>query len=422
MNSRKSFFTVALIFLSQVIFCQTGYKPGYIITLSNDTIHGEIFYHASQKNHRSCEFRLNKDENAREYEPGEINGYRFNEGKYYISKRVPVYNDTLMVFVEYILKGQASFYYLTLNNETHYYIETHGHLAELSEPEKIKVVDAKMVIIKPKYYGVLHFLMSDGPTLNDEIEKTKLSHQSLIKLGQDYNQLTCNGQNCIVFERKINRVKFTIFPVAGYSVSLINFGDQLQDKSAKGVFAGFSSRLSGIIASDERFGMCLEGYLQYNKTLNLVPGKENYSGALLIYKDIWYYINRESEQVIGPTTIFTKKAKADLDLLTLKIPVIFDFRFGLGKAHYSIGAGPVLSFTLSQNKDFNYRPFTEEYGKSFPGFVYGGIAKTTFNYSLNNKLDVTCGISYDRMFNVSVPDQVLRARFRTVSISAGIRF
>jgi hypothetical protein len=421
MISRRAFFAVALIMLSQVIFCQTGFKPGYIITLSNDTVRGEIFYHDSQKNHKSCEFRLNVSENAREYAPREINGYRFDEGKYYVSKRVPVYNDTLLVFVEYILKGQASFYFLTLNNVTHYYIEAHGQLAELSEPEKVKIIDTRMAIMKPKYFGILHYLMADGPALTNEIEKTKLSHQSLIKLGQDYNQLTCNGQNCIVFERKINNVTFTIHPEIGYSVSLINFGDQLQDKSAGGIFAGFSSRLSGIIANDERFGMCLEGYLQYNKTLYLVPGKDNFNGTVLIYKDIWYYINRETEQVIGPTTIFTKKAKADLNLLTLKVPVIFDYRFGIKKTHFSVGLGPVVSFALSQNKDFNERDFTDKYEKSFPGFVFGAMAKTTFDFTINDKIAVLGGISYDKMVNSSM-DEILRMKFNTLSISAGIRF
>ena len=265
-TGRLWLFLIAFL-LTQTLSSQTGYKPGYIITLSNDTINGEIFFFSSQKNHKICRFRLSENEKKVEYSPEEIKGYRFDEGKYYISKKVPVNKDTLMLFIEFIIKGKASFYYATLNNENHYYIETPEVFTELSEPEVTVAIGEKIVIKQPKYYGKLHYALSDCPEIIPEINKTRLNHTSLINLGKDYHRLTCSSGDCIVFEREIKPTSFTIGPFFGYSYSVINFGGRIWDQGVSGIFAGATANFTNILSNDERLTFSVKCYFHIIKHL-----------------------------------------------------------------------------------------------------------------------------------------------------------
>jgi hypothetical protein len=410
----------AILFTS-ILNGQTGYKPGYIITLSNDTLKGEIYFYSSQKNHKNCQFRANANEESREYAPGEINGYRFNDGKYYVSKRVPVEKDTLLLFIEFIMKGEASFYYLTLNNTSHYYIEIRDVFTELTEPEEIKIISKTMAISKPKYYGKLRYLLSDCPQLGGEIDNTKLNHESLIKLGEDYHKMTCSSGECIVFERKIKSSSFTFGPLVGYSISVLNFGNQIWDKSVSGYFAGLTANLSNIVSSDERISFGFDCYLQYNKTADLSTFSNDVSSEEVDYNGKSIYINNDYEDDLG-TFIRTKSLSADINLLTLKIPLFVTANFGARKLRYSIGLGPVCSFTLSQNNNFNYSRFSDRYGNSIPNLLYGGIARTTINFRINKGMAVNAGVSYDTMFNAGDVDEFTRLRFKSLSFRAGLIF
>ena len=395
-------------------YCQTGYKPGYILTLSNDTVRGEIYYHSGRKDFRECRFRLSAKERPTYYYPNEIKGYRLNEGKFFISKRIPVYTDTLLLFVEYMMQGQASFYYLSFNHQDHFYVEAHGELKELSELQKTAVINDKLVIKPPSYYGILHYLMADSPEVSPEIDKLTLSYESLLKLGRDYHESTCKTRDCIVFQQNVKKISISIAPEAGFAFSSINFGGNIRDDHVDGSFAGITARVSYIIPNYEKLTLNVGGYINYCKALNLI-GRD----ALVHYNGITYHINNEIEEVYGPTNIYTKNLRANLNLVIFKLPATVDFRFGTGRFHYTAGAGCVTYFTISQNKEFDYPYFKVDYGKSFPAFLIGGTAKATIEYGKRHLIEG--GVSYDSASSLQ-PNETTRLKYRALSLNMGFRF
>jgi hypothetical protein len=62
------------------------------------------------------------------YVPNDIMGYRFIDGKYYISSEIEFQGDTVKAFLEYIIKGEISFYFIRIQESDHYYIQKKGVL------------------------------------------------------------------------------------------------------------------------------------------------------------------------------------------------------------------------------------------------------------------------------------------------------
>ena len=84
-------YALVLLFLipSLQLLAQSNVREGYIITLQDDTIHGEIDFRTSAMNMKRCVFRKKGDTSFKTYLPGEISGYRFtSNGIYYVSKEV----------------------------------------------------------------------------------------------------------------------------------------------------------------------------------------------------------------------------------------------------------------------------------------------------------------------------------------------
>lgn len=120
----KLFILLLFCFISIVnLVAQENFKPGYIITNSNDTIKGFI----SQLNKDAftkCSFKKNLNEKSIDYLPGEIFAYRFqNDGKYFITKETTLSSGNKTIFLEYLIKGKANIYFMR-DNVDHYFIET----------------------------------------------------------------------------------------------------------------------------------------------------------------------------------------------------------------------------------------------------------------------------------------------------------
>ncbi|KPK79477.1 MAG: hypothetical protein AMS27_17980 [Bacteroides sp. SM23_62_1] len=123
--------------------CQADFRPGYIITLENDTIHGLIDFRGDMINAQICSFKKHKKAEKTNYKPFEIKAYRFTGDKYYISRYVKQTEETVPVFIEYLVDGIADlYYYRDTKNIDHYFIEKEDStLVELTNERKMIVVD-----------------------------------------------------------------------------------------------------------------------------------------------------------------------------------------------------------------------------------------------------------------------------------------
>lgn len=206
--SKKNLFFVRSYFLILVVVicfpcivhAQADFRPGYVIKNSGDTIYGTIDYRERLMS-TFCRFK-EKDQGVTDYLPGQIAAFRFIDSKYYVSREV---NGSL-VFLEYLIKGQVSIYHLRDKEGDHYFLDKKGEpLREMPYEEGLRQVDGKSVHYESKkHIGLLTYYMSDAPVLHQRIASMNgLNQDNLISLAEDYHHAVCEGEECVVYEKKL---------------------------------------------------------------------------------------------------------------------------------------------------------------------------------------------------------------------------
>ena len=127
------------IFLLTITSCfsQQNLMEGYVIELSNDTIYGYIDFRGDIYNSSKCVFFDQPGSESRIFYPGEIVAYRFPGSRYYISKSIKTISGDSTVFLEYLVNGITSLYYLKDNIGDHFFIERGNELYELTDRKSV---------------------------------------------------------------------------------------------------------------------------------------------------------------------------------------------------------------------------------------------------------------------------------------------
>ncbi|HUW07656.1 MAG TPA: hypothetical protein VMW01_15515 [Williamwhitmania sp.] len=197
---RRGLLILGFVFITGILAAQKNFRPGYVIKAAGDTLIGEIDYRGDLLMGKICGFKTNAAADEVTYTPADIVGYRFNDGKYYVSKEV----NGKMVFVEYLVKGYLNLYYLRDDNGDHYFLRKGDtDLVEIPYEEGIRVKDGKEYFYKStKHIGVLNYFTQEVPELQSRIASMRtLDHDNLKKLVENYNNKVGKDQACIVFEK-----------------------------------------------------------------------------------------------------------------------------------------------------------------------------------------------------------------------------
>jgi hypothetical protein len=218
---------IFIIFLVATVYSDgkaLDFKNGYVITLNNDTIYGEILNTNYCELSKNCTFReYNKSENIT-YLPTQLKGYRFIPGKYYVSKEIMVDSIPKIHFLEYLINAKLNFFFRQDKGLiNHYYAEndTSG-IRELIYINEIvhKKDEGLFKVEKKKYIGLLTVLTSDCISLQSNIENiNEPDHKKLIKFGTKYHDLICPEKACVIYEKKMPlKVKIEAFTVCNFSI------------------------------------------------------------------------------------------------------------------------------------------------------------------------------------------------------------
>ncbi len=215
-----------LLIVANILYAQTDYRPGYIISNNGDTVFGVIDYRSDTKLSRVCKFK-GFDNIINEYSPNDIFGFRFIDSKFYISREV----NNNKVFLEYLIKGKVSIYYLRDGSGDHYYIDKENEkLTELPYEEGIITVDNKQVYYASKQHlGYLSYYMQDAPGFKTRIQSVKEpNHQTLIHIAKEYHNAVCKDEQCIIYEKPAPYIK--LFPE--FSLGMVDYYNvpELNDK------------------------------------------------------------------------------------------------------------------------------------------------------------------------------------------------
>lgn len=221
----KPLLTLLFLCLFIAVKAQTNFLPGYIITNEGDTLKGLIDYRSDARNARKCEFKKNTEAPMQEFLPFSIQSYRFNDGKYYVSREVMVDGQPTPLFIEYLVNGISDLFYYNNGLSYHYFIEkADGKLFELTNEEKeIKLHGRTYLKASKLYIGALKYAFADARQLFPQLNNVKLDHESLINITKKYHDQVCDDYSCIVYEKQLPAVKFKLGASLALNSSVMQF-------------------------------------------------------------------------------------------------------------------------------------------------------------------------------------------------------
>jgi hypothetical protein len=274
--------------LSGLLFLESfsqNFLPGYIITNDNTIIDGLINYGDKRQNFNRCVFIKDESSDRITLLPGDIKGYRFTDGKYFLSMKADS-TASKSIFMEYLFDGIVDLYYCADNEGDHYYISKNGSsLSELRNDTRIIRSATQKAGISShysennltsyekeskEYIGTLKVFFQDSPAVMRTADNTSLNVNSLLKISQDYHTDVCPGEECIIYSKKETRLRISFGPFIGISFSNISFTKNTPAfwfdtyEPGNGIFYGAFINLSDPHTS-ERLSLQLEASIFHNK-------------------------------------------------------------------------------------------------------------------------------------------------------------
>ena len=181
-------------------YAQKNLREGIVITLSGDTLHGDIDYRTDAINAKQCVFYADGAIEAKTYLPGEISAYRFlDNGRYYVSRTVPT-DDNLFeqtLFLEYLVRGQMSVYYLpdAARGNLYFFENKEGKLAiARSTPRNASEWERRQVL------GDAYAMLTGGTKSQQMLWEKNLSPLNVTQLTAAYNNEVCPDGQCEIFK------------------------------------------------------------------------------------------------------------------------------------------------------------------------------------------------------------------------------
>nr|WP_319401527.1 hypothetical protein [uncultured Carboxylicivirga sp.] len=221
----KGIITTAIIIFFSILQlqAQSDLRNGYIITNNNDTIYGMIDYSWNRTNDKKCTFKKESNSETQVFIPNDIKSFRFIESKYYDSKNIEIDGVTNSVFLELLISGKVNLYYHKGLGK--YYLEKNEQLYELKNSTEVVSKNGYMYETeKREFVGVMTYLLQDA-NIQNYIDKAVLDHKSLIKIAKEYNKQMCSDEECIIYEKKVAKVKKTYGVVVGLNgLSVVQSG------------------------------------------------------------------------------------------------------------------------------------------------------------------------------------------------------
>lgn len=223
---KSFFFALSLLLFALDIGAQSDFKPGFIITLEEDTITGFVDYRNKDFNAGKCVFKNLKDGDEVKYYPRDIKAYGINGEKFYIARQIETDAINRIVFLEQLVDGKADLYFLPPKV---FFIETAERGFFILQNTKIKVMNDKWAeygqILKKyflkdgnEYIAILKISFQDKMEIMEEVNKVEFNQVDLIEITMKYHDLVCPEEKCIVYSKSKPRSDYFL----GFTIGMSN--------------------------------------------------------------------------------------------------------------------------------------------------------------------------------------------------------
>jgi len=404
LNSLKFSLLIFLILTALLKgIAQTDFREGYYITLENDTVFGLVDYRGEAKNSQVCIFKKEELSVPVKFEPTEIKGYRFIDGKFYISYQINTGNEEKTVFLEFLVNGITNLYfYRDLNNYMYFIEDKNGKLLLLSNEVITSNVEGKGEVQRNsnKYIGVLRATFADCKEIQPQLDNVSLGHKSLINITKSYHNYVCDTEECIVYEKKVPSAKIRFAPVLKTGVANLRF--------SKGIFSNYSFEPevyfgAGILVStvfpqiNEK--LSFEAELDFNM-YNFHGSYQVQNGSIMEYYDAYLDLKSLQPTISVKYTFPTGKIKP-----TVAIGGFADIFAGINQKVVTVKQHPDTVYTF---ESYDETPLTPA--------VFGGFVQLGCNYEIpNHTLFTNLKFCYS-----TNQDQGIKTIIQSVSFSVGI--
>ena len=249
-----------------------------------------------------CEFKAFHSDSIVRYSPEMIYGYRFVNGKYYISKTIELNSKKVNVFLEFLLHGKLDIYFLLDEASNSHYFVSKDSLAikELKYSKSVKDVDDKQMLVESReYIPVLAYYTLDCNTMQKDIlNLNELSVVKIMHFAEKYHNLTCKDEKCIIYEKKTpKKIKLNIAAGAiffwnnEYSRNVVsNYGFDIQfqqSQQSEKIYLGL-----GLYKGEEGFGYFHS--LQIPLSISYLNPKMGFSPIYSYEFYLNYYASRQA--------------------------------------------------------------------------------------------------------------------------------
>ena len=402
------FFVFFSVITVMNVYSQNDWKSGYIIKNSGDTVFGWLDNRDSKSNSGHCYFRKDKISETIHYGPADIAGFRFNDGKFFVSKNIADGDSIQKFFLEFLIEGKVNVFHYQ-NDSSHFFLEKEGKIYDLKNTTIIKDIrGTKYYIDKKEYQVMLNTLMKDA-NMQSLIDKSRLDSKSLIKIAKNYHEKVCTDEQCIIYEKKTKPVHATLGFQIGESINRFNFGNELISDYSLSTYLGFRAEFENIISYEENLSLMVDLTVQKFSKYNF---RERDKYTTISYNGQYYTIfdNTYNEDL--------KSINIDLKAVELKLPLVVNYTFSKGKIRPYIGVGISNTIVLSQNKEFIYLTLVQKYNQSIPTYSMGIVGRAGCKYALKNNHTIytDLNIDYSQNFNTN---EFLRLNNNLYSFTVG---
>ena len=217
-----------LLFISSLATAQLNFKPGYVITNSNDTIYGKINDGGGRRASRICMFRQAGVKGITRYRPQELIAYRLINDKYYRTLRVLNKKEYKLTFNEVLLEGPFSLYRNFMNSEESFYIQEEGlypkplsnkeyKLYPYTEMGKAAFIGEEYFLNLKEFTDTLTALFKPDPVFQKKINNLDYDQNELVAVTKEYVKSVCPESNCFSYEKDLRQYKDRFGFYLGYT-------------------------------------------------------------------------------------------------------------------------------------------------------------------------------------------------------------
>jgi hypothetical protein len=382
---KKIIFNFSIIFFlvcHSIVNAQLDFWPGYVLLNEKDTLSGFIAAQTDYLNCRQCVYSKTVDGDSKTYySPTEIIGYRYENGRYFISKSIELDTIQKTVFVEFLVNGVSNLYYYRNDNDYYFVENENSELTRLfyNEVHFYNEWGHEKIKYNEQYKGALKYLYRDYPELYGSINQLHFDQKSLIKISKKYHEKVCPDEECIVYSKSTKNKAFFETKL-GLSYSLLGVETS----------SDYASDVSVNIGVHFRF-VPARIFYRWNFLFGIDYSNASYSGE---------FLNTILEDING--TSIEDNWRIDLKYHMIKIPLMAQYTFPLKNIQPSIFFGYDNIFVLnSEYSDYGTSHYLGKAGftKYLSGFIFG----IGLGHEMKNNRRLFLDFEYESMKRIFYP-------------------